>query len=125
MHQNYLHAFRGMVVNPEQIIVGAGTEYLYSLLIQLLGDDKIYGIENPGYPKIAKILSLIHIFCCEPFKTTAKFQWFWIFYTMISFFSYTQTAIQITTNVYVKRYWISIFILKLLNIIKMVICLRP
>ena len=29
------------------------------------------------------------------------------------------------SNVYVKRYWISIFILKLLNIIKMVICLRP
>ena len=52
---DYLHAFRGMVVNPEQIIVGAGTEYLYGLLIQLLGDDKIYGIENPGYPKIAKI----------------------------------------------------------------------
>ena len=46
-------------------------------------------------------------------------------YVIISFFSYTQTAIQITTNVYVKRYWISIFILKLLNIIKMVICRRP
>ena len=39
---DYLHAFRGMVVNPEQIIVGAGTEYLYGLLIKLLGDDKIY-----------------------------------------------------------------------------------
>ena len=26
---------------------------------------------------------------CEPFKTTAKFQWFWIFYTLILFLSYT------------------------------------
>lgn len=58
---DYLHAFRGMVVNPEQIIVGAGTEYLYGLLIQLLGDDKIYGIENPGYPKIAKIYDSMHV----------------------------------------------------------------
>ena len=58
---DYLHAFRGMVVNPEQIIVGAGTEYLYGLLIQLLGDDKIYGIENPGYPKIAKIYDNMHV----------------------------------------------------------------
>lgn len=33
---DYLHAFRGMVVNPEQIIVGAGTEYLYGLLISFL-----------------------------------------------------------------------------------------
>ena len=39
----------------------------------------------------------------EPFKTTAKFQWFWIFYTMISFFSYTWTAIQTTICVYVRR----------------------
>ena len=58
---DYLHAFRGMVVNPQQIIVGAGTEYLYGLLIQLLGDDKIYGIENPGYPKIAKIYDSMHV----------------------------------------------------------------
>ena len=35
---------------------------------------------------------------CEPFKTTAKFQWFWICYAIISFFSYTRTAIQITTE---------------------------
>ena len=52
---DYLHAFRGMVVNPEQIIVGAGTEYLYGLLIQLLGDDKIYGIEDPSYHQIRKV----------------------------------------------------------------------
>ena len=36
----YLKEFRGMTVLPEQIIIGAGTEYLYGLLIQLLGTDK-------------------------------------------------------------------------------------
>ena len=44
-----------MYVRPEQIIIGAGTEYLYSILIQLLGRNVCYGVENPGYPKIAKI----------------------------------------------------------------------
>ena len=33
----------------------------------------------------------------------------WILYIIISFFSYTRTAIQITTSVYVVRYWLRIF----------------
>lgn len=52
---NHLESFRGMSVNPDQIIVGAGTEYLYGLLIKLLGSDKIYCIENPGYKKLKLI----------------------------------------------------------------------
>ena len=52
---SHLASFRGMFVRPEQIIVGAGTEYLYGLLIQLLGRDKIVCLENPGYKKIANI----------------------------------------------------------------------
>lgn len=51
----HLKEFRNMDVSPEQIIIGAGTEYLYGLLIQLLGRDKVYAVENPGYHKIAKI----------------------------------------------------------------------
>ena len=52
---DYLHQFRGMTVSPEQIIVGAGTEFLYNLLLQLLGRDKVYAVEDPGYSKITKI----------------------------------------------------------------------
>ena len=52
---NHLESFRGMSVNPDQIIVGAGTEYLYGLLTKLLGNDKTYCIENPGYKKLKKI----------------------------------------------------------------------
>lgn len=51
----HLKSFRGMVVDPNQIIVGAGTEYLYSVLVQLMGKDKIYAIENPGYKKLVSI----------------------------------------------------------------------
>lgn len=50
-----LKEFRNMDVSAKQIIIGAGTEYLYGLLIQLLGRDRIYAVEDPGYHKIAKI----------------------------------------------------------------------
>ena len=50
-----LYQFRGLAVDPEQIIVGAGTEFLYSLLVQLLGRDKVYAVEDPGYRKIAAV----------------------------------------------------------------------
>lgn len=52
---NYLYQFRGMNIHPDQIIIGAGTEYLYGLIIQLLGRNKIYALEDPGYQKIRKI----------------------------------------------------------------------
>jgi len=51
----YLYGFRGMQVSPDQIIIGAGTEYLYGRLIQLLGRNHIYAVEDPGYQKITKI----------------------------------------------------------------------
>ena len=51
----HLAGFRGMQVSPEQVIIGAGTDFLYNLLIQLLGRDKIYAVEDPGYGKIARI----------------------------------------------------------------------
>lgn len=52
---DFLYHFRGMTVSQEQIIIGAGTEYLYSLLIKLLGKNKIYAVEDPGYKRIAEI----------------------------------------------------------------------
>lgn len=51
----HLRQFRGIFVSPEQIIIGAGTEYLYHVLIQLLGREKIFAVEDPGYRKIAQI----------------------------------------------------------------------
>lgn len=57
----HLKAFRGMEVSPSQIIIGAGTEYLYSLIIQLLGGNKRFAVQNPGYAKIAKIYKSVGI----------------------------------------------------------------
>ncbi len=51
----HLAHFRGLVVRPEQIVIGAGTEYLYSLLVQFFGRDKRFCVENPGYGRIRKI----------------------------------------------------------------------
>ena len=61
----HLRDFRGIIVTPEQIIMGAGTEYLYSLLIQLLGFDKTYAVEDPGYRKIARIYGKHRVSCCH------------------------------------------------------------
>ncbi len=53
----HLRQFRGVNVKAEQIIVGAGTEYLYGLIIQLLGHDKVYSLEDPGYRKLHYVYS--------------------------------------------------------------------
>lgn len=58
---DYLYRARGFFIPPERIIVGSGTEYLYNLLIQLLGRDKRYGVENPGFPKLPKIYALNNV----------------------------------------------------------------
>ncbi len=52
---SHLNAFRGMSVDPDHIVIGAGTEYLYGLLIQLLGFQSKYAVEDPGHRKIPMI----------------------------------------------------------------------
>lgn len=52
---SHLYQSRGLNVSPAQIVVGAGNEYLYGLLVQLLGRNRIFGVENPGYRKISGI----------------------------------------------------------------------
>lgn len=58
-----LRDYRGMTVSPEQIIVGAGAEYLYLLLAQMLGRGTVLAVEDPGYPKIARIYRRSGIHC--------------------------------------------------------------
>ena len=61
----HLRQFRGMDVDPEQIIIGAGTELLYTLIIQLLGREKRYAVEDPGYGKIARIYQAHQVPLCR------------------------------------------------------------
>ena len=59
----HLASFRGMTVDPENILIGAGTDFLYNLLIQLLGRDHIYAVEDPGYGKIRSIYAAGGVTC--------------------------------------------------------------
>lgn len=52
---HYLARNRGIRVEPEQIIVGAGSEYLYGLIVELLGRNRVYAIESPSYKKIEQV----------------------------------------------------------------------
>ncbi len=52
---DYLYRNRGMVARPQNIIIGSGAEQLYETVVKLLGRDKIYGIEDPSYPKIEAV----------------------------------------------------------------------
>ena len=59
----HLLQFRGMAVDPENILIGAGTDFLYNLLIQLLGRDRRYAVEDPGYHKIRQIYAAGGVAC--------------------------------------------------------------
>ena len=52
----YLFAARGVVCTPEQIVVGAGNDYLLILLQLLLKKDSIIAFENPTYTKAYRIM---------------------------------------------------------------------
>lgn len=58
-----LRDYRGLNAAPEQIVVGAGAEYLYILLAQLLGRDAVLAVEDPGYPKIRQVYEKSGVRC--------------------------------------------------------------
>ena len=45
----FLSEYRGVVCAPEQIVVGAGLEYLFALLLELMPSGAVFGAEDPGY----------------------------------------------------------------------------
>lgn len=51
----YLARSRGISVKPAQVVVGSGAEYLYGMIVQLLGTERIYAIEKPSYRKICEV----------------------------------------------------------------------
>lgn len=51
----FLYRSKGIDVSADNIIIGAGTEYIYSLLVQFFGADKVFGVEDPGYKKTAAV----------------------------------------------------------------------
>lgn len=59
--KQYLFRNRAMNVDVEQIIIGSGAEYLYTVIAVLLGKDKTFAIESPSYEKIEKIYSTANV----------------------------------------------------------------
>ena len=62
---SYLGRNRGMRVGPEQIVIGSGAEYLYGLVVELLGRERVYGVESPSYHKIEQVYRAKGV-ACEP-----------------------------------------------------------
>jgi GntR family transcriptional regulator / MocR family aminotransferase len=53
----FLEVYRGMIVDVEQIIIGSGTTSLISMIVELLGRNKTYAIEDPSYHKIFQLFN--------------------------------------------------------------------
>ena len=60
---NYLARSSRMTVRPEQIIIGSGAEYFYSLIVQLLGNQRMFALENPSYNKIKQVYEANGVTC--------------------------------------------------------------
>lgn len=61
--RQYLLRNRAMEVEVNQIVIGSGAEYLYTLIVELLGKDKTFAIENPSYEKIEQIYRTAGVKC--------------------------------------------------------------
>lgn len=55
----YLHGARGFCCSPEQIVVGAGNEYLLMLLSQMMGGDCQIAMENPTYYQAYRVFTAL------------------------------------------------------------------
>lgn len=54
---SYLYQSRGVRCQPEQIVIGSGTEHLLPMVVKLLGENNVYAVENPGYTMTHHIFS--------------------------------------------------------------------
>lgn len=59
--RQYLARNRGVRVDIDQIVIGAGSEYLYGLIIEMLGRHRVYAIESPSYHKIQQVYEAAEI----------------------------------------------------------------
>ena len=59
----YLERYRGMKTEPEQIIIGSGSEYLYGLIAQLIDPGTIFALEAESYEKIRLVYRAYGIRC--------------------------------------------------------------
>lgn len=60
---SHLRQFRMIDMDAEQIFIGAGTDFIYSMLLQFLGTKKKYAVENPGYKQLDSVAKLCGAKC--------------------------------------------------------------
>ena len=51
-----MRRLRGIEVSPEQIVLGAGTEVLVTALVPVIGRERLFAVEDPGYSRVRRIL---------------------------------------------------------------------
>lgn len=51
-----LRRMRGVDVAPERIVLGAGTEVLITALLPVIGRERLFAMEDPGYSRVRRIL---------------------------------------------------------------------
>lgn len=56
-----LKRIKNIDANPENIVLSAGMEYLYQIIVELLPSNSIFGVENPGYDIIPTLLNARNI----------------------------------------------------------------
>ena len=61
---SYLHQARGVSVNPSQVILGAGNDYLQMLLSLILGRENLIAMESPTYRHAYDIFQRLGYRCC-------------------------------------------------------------
>ena len=59
----YLARSRRMNVSPDQIVIGSGSEYLYNLIVQILGRERTFALEDPPYEKIRLVYEASGVHC--------------------------------------------------------------
>lgn len=59
----YLASRRGMPVSPAQVVIGSGAEYLYSIIVRILGAGRPYALENPSYEAIRLVYESSGVTC--------------------------------------------------------------
>lgn len=59
----YLRRSVGIGATAEQIVIGSGAEYLYSLIALLLGPDRVFATEDPCYSKIRRVYAANGVRC--------------------------------------------------------------
>ena len=59
----YLSRNRGIQARASQIVIGSGSEYLYGLVVEALGSDRVFAIEDPSYEKIEQVYQAKGVRC--------------------------------------------------------------